>query len=149
MQPLPPRAAQTADRPRGRGDRERDHQEQRGHAHRDVGPLHDVGAHLAPGEEVVEDEPDAEVQRRVEAREEAQQPAQRDRPGPAQQDPQRGHGQAHQQDAQGPVAQPVGDEADRVGAKVALEGAVAEHAEGRQARRPDHDLQGDAGAGGH
>ena len=134
MQPLPPGAAEAPDRAGGGGGGERDHQHERGQAHRDVRPLDDVGAHLAPGEEVVEHDPDREVQRGIAEGEEAEEAAQRHRPGPAEEEAQRRHGQAREQDAQGPVAQPVGDEADRVGGQI-IRGRPVEKPRQRTKRR--------------
>src|SRR5712691_9061573 len=80
--------------PHRRGGGERDEQREGEHAHRDEGPLEDILSHALPGKEVVETYPDGEVHTDVEEGQEAEESPELDRPGPAEQDAQRGHAEA-------------------------------------------------------
>src|SRR5439155_22738667 len=97
----PSGASQALDHALRRGDGKRDEQHEREHAHRDEGPLEDILSHAFPGKEVVETYPDGEVDTDVEEGQEAEESPELDRPGPAEQDAQRGDAEAGEKQDEG------------------------------------------------
>jgi hypothetical protein len=139
--------------PAGRGHRERHEREPAQRAHRDVRPLHDLGGHLAEVQLEVERGVHHEVDGGVEEREEAEHPPVPRERVPAEEAPQRRHGQREGDEAERELAGGVLQRLHRLGAEevgapagVDEEELHREHGEGERAEQEERGAERPRGA---
>ncbi len=132
-----PVAAEAADRAGGRCRGERDEQQERREADRDVRPFGDVLDDVAEREELVEHHVGEEVQHGVGEGEQPERAAELHGLVPAGQPPDGRHRQRDEQQDQGPAPGAVRDFLDRGDAEPAGVRVVRELRGGREAQQPD------------
>lgn len=145
----PPAFAAEAANPAGSGcDGKRNQEHESGEADRDVAAPEDVGPHVVEIEEAIEADPRGEVEAGVEKSEKAQHAAETNEQRQSEKFAQRCDGESDEKEANGPVAEPVLDELDRVGRQIAVKCAPHDDVEGNKAKEEDDDLGPFAGEDG-
>ena len=142
VQPLPP-AAQTSNPTPGRGDRQRNQEEEAGEAHRDVGSLNDVLHDVLHREELIQPHIGGQVQTEVEEGEEPQGTTYLYDAIPSADTPYRRDGQGDQQEDESPAPGQMKKCLDGIGAQPILKEPPADPSDREQTEDPDASLEGE------